>query len=124
MHKCILVIDDSLSIRNRIKRELESSIPGCEVIVAEDGKQALHEMTQHSFSLVISDVEMPNMDGNQFADKLGSNPLLKNKTIVLFTSNPDAVMETVRKRKNIHVVNKNGAEGVSKLIEIAKDITK
>ena len=57
----ILAVDDSPSMRHLMKLALSSG--GHEVDVATDGVQALQVADQHQFDVVITDVNMPNMDG-------------------------------------------------------------
>jgi PAS domain S-box-containing protein len=58
----VLVVDDDLGICDTLKEILEGN--GCEVDVANDGKQALKRIEQRRFDLVLTDVVMPNMDGH------------------------------------------------------------
>ena len=122
MHKCVLVIDDSLSIRNAIIRTIKELIPDVEVLGAVDGKEAIHLMTEHLFQVIICDLEMPNMDGNEFAAKIKKNPLLARKSIILYTSNPDAVQEEVRKKSGVHIVNKTTPDSLKKVVDIVNTI--
>lgn len=67
----VLVVDDSKSARNRIIKTLEESTVSCEVIgTAEDGKEGLSKYIEFRPNLVITDIEMPNMDGKEFITKL------------------------------------------------------
>lgn len=59
--KKILAVDDSASMRQMVSFTLKKA--GFEVIEAKDGVEALEYITQTSFDLVITDVNMPNMDG-------------------------------------------------------------
>lgn len=64
----ILVVDDERAVRNIIKELLETE--GHTVKVAQDGIEALELFKAGSFDLVISDVQMPNMDGDVLLSKL------------------------------------------------------
>lgn len=57
----VLVVDDSPSLRLLTTRQLEGM--GCEVVTANDGLQALERLRGARFDLVISDLEMPRLDG-------------------------------------------------------------
>lgn len=61
MSKTILVVDDSVGIRAAITMTLNSA--GFEVIEAGDGEAALIELDQRRVHLIISDLNMPGMDG-------------------------------------------------------------
>lgn len=57
----ILAVDDSPSIRAMVQFALESD--GHEVLLAEDGLEALKAAKEHQFDAVVTDVNMPNMNG-------------------------------------------------------------
>ncbi len=81
----VLVVDDSKSARNRIIKTLEESTVSCEVIgTAEDGKEGLSKYIEFRPNLVITDIEMPNMDGREFITKL--KQLNNNLPIIAITS--------------------------------------
>ena len=61
MAKCILIVDDSVSLRQVVKITLTGA--GYEVLEAGDGVEALEVRQSHKANLVISDVNMPRMDG-------------------------------------------------------------
>lgn len=61
MAKTVMVVDDSSSVRQVVCIALKGA--GYEVIEASDGKDALAKLTGQKIHLMISDVNMPNMDG-------------------------------------------------------------
>ena len=64
----ILLVDDSISMREMVSFTLKEA--GHDVIEAEDGIQALDVVQDNAFNLVITDVNMPNMDGIILTSKL------------------------------------------------------
>jgi len=68
MPKTILVVDDSSSLRMAVRIALTGA--GYEVVEAEDGKQALTKLDGRKYHLVISDVNMPNLDGYGFVQAM------------------------------------------------------
>ena len=60
----ILLVEDSIFLRQLEKRYLESD--GYEVIIAENGRQGLEVLDEFDFDLIVSDIEMPIMDGWEF----------------------------------------------------------
>lgn len=89
----VLVADDSSVARNQIKRTLDQI--GIKCTLAKDGKEALSMLEEIArrdgpvsdyLSLVISDVEMPNMDGYTLTTHVRKNPKLKDIFIILHTS--------------------------------------
>ncbi len=89
----VLVADDSSVARNQLKRVLASMGLAC--TVKSDGKQALDTLNEWAennteeyqrLALIISDVEMPNMDGYTLTNAVRSNPTYKDIKILLHTS--------------------------------------
>ena len=64
----ILIVDDSELVRSQLKEMLEQV--DCDVCEAEDGLEALKVYEQEEPSLVICDVNMPNMNGIEFLKKI------------------------------------------------------
>jgi two-component system chemotaxis sensor kinase CheA len=62
--KKILLVEDTLFLQQLEKRYLEAD--GYEVVVADNGKIGLEKMAQEQFDLIVSDIEMPEMDGWDF----------------------------------------------------------
>ena len=61
MAKSILAVDDSVTMRQTIATTLEKE--GYTVILANDGKDAVSKLNGNRFNLIITDINMPNMDG-------------------------------------------------------------
>lgn len=84
MAKTIMIVDDSLSIRQLVKAALVSE--GYSVIDACDGQDALSKLTGQRVNLIISDVNMPNMDGITFLRTLKTKPEHKFTPVVMLTT--------------------------------------
>jgi len=81
----ILIVDDMASMRKMVAFTLENS--GHEVVQADDGDVALAiAKEQDGFALVITDVNMPNMDGITLTGELRKLPALKFTPILLLTT--------------------------------------
>ena len=80
----ILVVDDSLSNRTALRLLLESF--GYEVGTAVDGADALQQLEKTLFKLVITDLEMPNMNGLEMVESLRVGAETKNLPIIMVTS--------------------------------------
>jgi two-component system chemotaxis sensor kinase CheA len=82
----ILYAEDSNFFRNQVKSFLEDD--GYSVIGAEDGIDAWNLLQQHSndVALVITDIEMPNLDGYELADKIRKDPRFTRMPIVALTT--------------------------------------
>ena len=84
MSKTIMVVDDSASIRQVVRIALNGA--GYNVIEASDGKDALSKLTGDKIHLVISDVNMPNMDGISLVKELKKNPRYKFTPVIMLTT--------------------------------------
>lgn len=93
MAKTIMVIDDSSSLRIVVGIALKGA--GYEVIEACDGKDALSKLNGQKIHLIVSDVNMPNMDGIQFVVAAKKIPAYQFTPIIMLTteSNPEKKKE-------------------------------
>jgi DNA-binding NtrC family response regulator len=66
--RCVLVVDDNSSILDMLGSAL--SLIGFQVVKAADGKQAYESFLNHSVDLVITDVQMPVMDGLALTERI------------------------------------------------------
>ncbi|MCS3455447.1 chemotaxis protein CheV [Aeromonas rivuli] len=88
----VLVADDSSVARKQVQRALDAI--GVQCVLAKDGREALNmllEMAKNGpikdqIALVISDIEMPEMDGYTFTAEIRNNPSLKDLHVILHTS--------------------------------------
>ena len=88
----ILVVDDSAAIRNEVASFLKSN--GFSVESAVDGKDGLSKLKSDSaIKLVISDVNMPNMDGLTMAEKIRSERGNQSVNIIMLTTENDPNMK-------------------------------
>jgi two-component system chemotaxis response regulator CheY len=84
----ILVVDDSQSMRQMVKFSLEAA--GQKVVEAPDGKSGLNAAKLKQFDLVITDVNMPIMDGFELAKSLRALPNYKFTPILMLTTESDS----------------------------------
>lgn len=82
--RTILLAEDSLTTRIQMKRILE--IGGYEVVTAVDGLEAMNLLGTRAFDAVVSDVQMPNLDGLALAAKIREDPKHQELPIILVTS--------------------------------------
>ena len=80
----ILVVDDSLNTREIVKDVLEAH--GYLVTLAEDGMDGLRRAHSGEFDAVLTDVEMPNMDGFTLTERLREDDKYRNTPIIIITS--------------------------------------
>jgi two-component system chemotaxis response regulator CheY len=84
MGKTVLIVDDSASLRQVVNLTLQSA--GYEVIEACDGKDALIKLDGKKVHLIISDVNMPNMDGISLVREVKKHPTYKFTPIIMLTT--------------------------------------
>ena len=120
----ILAVDDSASMRQMVVFTLQSA--GYEVVEAADGQQALDIAEGTTFDLVLSDVNMPVMDGIQLVKQLRQLEAYKYTPILMLTTetsgdkkmagkgagatgwvvkpfNPDKLLATIKKSHRVSV---------------------
>jgi two-component system chemotaxis sensor kinase CheA len=85
---CVLVADDALLVRELQRSILEQA--GYRVLVAEDGHAALGTLTRERVDLVLTDVEMPGMNGFDLTRAIRAHPDLQNLPVVILTSKTSA----------------------------------
>jgi len=91
MAKTILVVDDSASLRQVVAIALKGA--GYDVLEACDGKDALGKLNGAKIHLVISDVNMPNMDGVTFLTEMKKLPDYKFTPVIMLTTEAGEAMK-------------------------------
>jgi two-component system, chemotaxis family, chemotaxis protein CheY len=84
MAKTILVVDDSAAVRQVVSIALKSA--GYDIIEGVDGKDALSKLNGQKVHLIISDVNMPNMDGITFVKEAKQLPAYKFTPVIMLTT--------------------------------------
>lgn len=91
----VLIIDDSKTIRRSAEVLLMQA--GCEVILAEDGFDALEKISSHSPAIIFVDVLMPRLDGYQTCALIKRSAIHKHIPVIMLTSK-DSVFDRARGR--------------------------
>ncbi|MDC5707071.1 response regulator [Vibrio europaeus] len=84
MQKTIMVVDDSESLRQVVNIALSGA--GYRVIEAKDGVQGIEMLDGSKVHLIISDVNMPNMNGIDFVKKVKTLPKYKFTPVIMLTT--------------------------------------
>lgn len=84
MGKSILIVDDSASMRQVVSIALKQE--GYDVIEASDGRDAINKLTGQKIHLIISDVNMPGMDGITMVKEVKKKPEYKFTPIIMLTT--------------------------------------
>ena len=91
----VLVIDDSNTIRRSAEMFLRQA--GYEVILAEDGFDALSKISDYQPRVIFVDIMMPRLDGYQTCALIKQNPTLKSTPVIMLSSK-DGVFDRARGR--------------------------
>ena len=98
----ILIVDDSTTIRVQLDKTLKESKKGFQVYEAENGVEALNVLKDNpDIKIVISDINMPEMDGITLAEFVKKNETLKNLEIVLLTTECSPKMKVKAKEAGV-----------------------
>jgi two-component system chemotaxis response regulator CheY len=95
----VLIVDDSAAIRKILQRILKNAqLPVGSVFEAGDGVEALEVLRAHAISLVLTDINMPNMDGLRLLGEVRGNEAWKELPVVVITTegSEHKVMEAVK----------------------------
>lgn len=82
--KKALIVDDSFTMRNMVSLALEDE--NFEVVTAEDGVDALEKAKGKKFDVVVTDINMPNMDGLELIEKLRAQEEFRFTPILVLTT--------------------------------------
>jgi len=88
MSKVIMTVDDSASVRQMVVFTLRDA--GYEVVEAVDGQDALAKAANQPLNMVITDLNMPNLDGIGLIKGLRANPAFKFIPIIMLTTESQA----------------------------------
>jgi two-component system chemotaxis response regulator CheY len=91
MAKTILAVDDSASIRQMVSFTLKGA--GYEVVEAVDGQDGLNKSKNKACNLVLTDQNMPNMDGLTLIKSLRATPQYKTVPILMLTTESGEAMK-------------------------------
>jgi two-component system chemotaxis response regulator CheY len=94
--KKILVVDDSASVRQQVGMALTQA--GYGVVEAVDGLDGLSKLPTSGVSLVISDINMPRMNGLEMVEKMRVDPKVSSLPVLMLTSEGQpAIIERAKK---------------------------
>ncbi len=88
MKKTVLTVDDSRTIRNMLLVTLQNA--GFETIQAEDGVEGLEKLEGSQPDVIVTDINMPRLDGFGFIEGVRSNDRFRAVPILVLTTESDA----------------------------------
>lgn len=96
MGKTLLIVDDSASMRQLVTFALKGA--GYDVIAAVHGKDALSKLAGAKVDMVVTDLNMPEMDGITLIKQLRSSPATKFTPVVMLTTESQEAKKTEGKQ--------------------------
>jgi two-component system chemotaxis response regulator CheY len=104
----ILIVDDSSTMRGMVKKVLGmTQLPLGEMWEAANGKEGLEKMRGHWIDLVLADLNMPDMSGQEMIDEMKKDSMLAALPVVVVSSEGDrAVLDHLAQKGVKEVVRK------------------
>ena len=112
----VMVIDDSNTIRKSAEIFLKPF--GCQVILAEDGFEAMAKIVENQPDIIFVDITMPRLDGYQTCRLIKNNPIYQSTPVVMLSSK-DGLFDKARGRmagSNDYLTKPFTAEGLLSII--------
>ncbi|MGM0566012.1 MAG: hybrid sensor histidine kinase/response regulator [Bacteroidota bacterium] len=82
--KNVLVAEDSITVRNMVRSHIEAA--GYKVTTAVDGQAAFEQLQKGGYDILVSDIEMPRMNGFELTSKIRNSKELESLPVILVTS--------------------------------------
>ena len=95
----VLIVDDSAAIRKILQRVLQqANLPLGKILEAGDGREAMEALKNQKVGLILSDINMPNMDGLQMLGQLKADDQWKHVPVIMISTegSQTKVMEAVQ----------------------------
>lgn len=86
MKKQVLIVDDSATMRELISASIEDAFPHVDVHDSDNGFDALKKLPLDTFDLVITDINMPQMNGLELLQFIHGNPAYSHIPVVIITT--------------------------------------
>ncbi len=96
MLKKIMTVDDSSTVRKVLNEVLSGA--GYQVVEASDGEEAVNKLEQTNIDLLVTDLNMPNMNGVELIKRVRQQPGKRFMPIIMLTSESQKEMKTAGKK--------------------------
>jgi len=125
----ILIVDDSITIRSIITNALKT-VGFTDTIEASNGKEALEKLPNGKVDFIITDWNMPEMNGLDFIKIVRSNPLYSSMPILMITTRGTEhdVVEALQAKVNSYIMKpftpqelKEKIEGILKTVQVSTE---
>ena len=115
----VLLVDDEAHVSAVLGRRFTSS--GFEVVVVGDGREAIEKAQEVRPALVVTDYQMPHMDGLETAEQLAQLELTSRTPIIMLTGRDHLVDESRRAKTNIAQVFQKPFS-VREIVDVAREL--
>ncbi len=118
----LLIVDDSLNIRAFVKKTLAMiDLAFDNIHEAGDGLEALEVLEKESVDVVLTDINMPNMNGIALIKEIRSRPQLKHLKIIVISTegSREMVLEAIKSGANSYLKKPFGPEQAMETLEEA-----
>jgi two-component system chemotaxis response regulator CheY len=82
----ILVVEDSSSMRSHVTNIIEMDQEDCEIVEAANGFEALKTLPHHKFDAILTDINMPDINGLELVSFLKNHPVYKTIPIMVIST--------------------------------------
>ena len=104
MELSVLIVDDSAAIRGLLSKILTTSgLPVARIEQAGDGEEGLNQLAKGSFNLILSDINMPKMNGEEFVRHLRADARFREIPVLIITTDGSVA--------RVHRLRELGANG-------------
>ena len=86
----VLVVEDSPSMRSYVVNIIESGADDVEIVEAENGYEALKTLPHHKFDAILTDINMPDINGLELVSFLKNHPIYKTIPIMVISTESTA----------------------------------
>jgi chemosensory pili system protein ChpA (sensor histidine kinase/response regulator) len=107
----VLLVDDSISVRKFVGQMLEKA--GFDVTTVGDGSEALLRLSERRFAVMVTDLEMPGLNGYELLEDVRCQPATRELPVVVLTTRAGTKHESLARRLGVsHYVTKPVTEDV------------
>jgi two-component system chemotaxis response regulator CheY len=115
--KNVLVVDDSATMRQLLALTLKK-VRGCQVVEACQGREAADKLSRHPFDLVITDINMPEMDGLALVGHIREVMKLSLPIVIVTTNGEEGARDQgLRKGANAYLTKPISGETLVRLVQ-------
>lgn len=113
----VLVVDDDPAVLETQVRMIHTHLPGCRVITAANGRQALAQMQCVTPDLIMLDLRMPEMDGFEVLDAMWEQPTIRRIPVIVLTGQVLSARDLSRLDQGVRAILSKGVFQTEEVVE-------